>query len=171
MTTLIRPSLDLYGSWAGCVAEFGTSHIPAAAIWLLDHEFEVSRECCAALVKAVETVADNSQPLPDGLVHADSYWVTEDQVVIGFLQLRHTLNDHLLKEGGHIGYSIRPTYRRRGHATRALGLALDRARELGLRRVLVTCDDDNLPSTKTIESQGGVLEDVRDDKRRYWITL
>lgn len=171
MTTLTRPSLDLYDSWAGCVAEFEPGHIPAAAMWLLDREPEVSREYCAALVKAVETVADTSQSSPDGLVHADSYWVTEDQVVIGFLQLRHTLNDYLLEEGGHIGYSIRPTYRRRGHATRALGLALDRARELGLHRVLVTCDDDNLTSAKTIESQGGVLEDVRADKRRYWITL
>lgn len=171
MTTLTRPSLDLYDSWAGCVTEFELGHIPAAAMWLLDREPEVSREYCAALVKAVETVADTSQSSPDGLVHADSYWVTEDQVVIGFLQLRHTLNDYLLEEGGHIGYSIRPTYRRRGHATRALGLALDRARELGLHRVLVTCDDDNLTSAKTIESQGGVLEDVRADKRRYWITL
>jgi predicted acetyltransferase len=97
--------------------------------------------------------------------------VTEDQVVIGFLQLRHTLNDYLMEEGGHIGYSIRPTYRRRGHATHGLGLALDRARELGLDRVLVTCDGDNLISAKTIESQGGVLEDIRTDKRRYWITL
>jgi predicted acetyltransferase len=171
VTTLTRPSLDLYDSWARCVADFGPGHIPAAAMWLLDREPDISREYCAALIKAVEKVADTSQPTRDGVVHADSYWVTEDQVVIGFLQLRHTLNDYLLEEGGHIGYSIRPTYRRRGHATRALGLALDRARELRLDRVLVTCDDGNLISAKTIESQGGVLEDVRADKRRYWITL
>lgn len=171
MTTLTRPTLDLYDSWACCIAEFEPGHIPAAALWLVDSEPEVSREYCAALIQAVETVADTSQPPPHDLVHADSYWVTEDQVVIGFLQLRHTLSDHLLEEGGHIGYSIRPTYRRRGHATRALGLALQRARQLGLDRVLVTCDDDNLTSARTIESQGGLLEDVRADKRRYWITL
>lgn len=170
VTTLTRPSLDLYDSWACCVAEFEPGHIPASAMWLLDREPEVSREYCAALIKAVEAVADTSRPPRGGLVHADSYWVTEDQVVIGFLQLRHTLNDYLLEEGGHIGYSIRPAYRRRGHATRALGLALHRARDLGLNRVLVTCDDDNLTSAKTIESQGGVLEDVRADKRRYWIS-
>ena len=149
---LTRPSLDLYDSWAGCVAEFEPGHIPAAAMWLLDREPEVSREYCAALIKAVETVADPSKPRREGRVHADSYWVTEDQVVIGFLQLRHTLNDYLLEEGGHTGYSIRPTYRRCGHATRALGLALGRARELELDRVLVTCDDDNVISAKTIES-------------------
>ena len=171
MTTLTRPSLDLYDSWAKCVAEFEPGHIPAAAMWLLDIEPDVSRDYCADLVATIEADADTSRPTPEGIVHADSYWVTEDQIVIGFLQLRHTLNDYLRETGGHIGYSIRPSYRRRGHATRALGLALDRARVLELDRVLVTCDDDNLASIKTIESGGGVLEDVRSGKRRYWITL
>ncbi|HEX6514028.1 MAG TPA: GNAT family N-acetyltransferase [Nocardioidaceae bacterium] len=123
------------------------------------------------MIKAVEAVADTSRPTPDGIVHADACWVTQHQVVIGFLELRHILNDYLQETGGHVGYSIQPTYRRRGHATRALGVALDPGRELGLDRVLVTCDDDNLASAKTIETQGGVLEDVRADKRRYWITL
>ena len=171
MTTLTRPSLELCESWADCVAEFEPGHIPAAAMWLLDGDPEISREYCAALIRAVETVADTSQPPSEGRVHADSYWVTEDQVVIGFLQLRHTLNHHLLEDGGHIGYSIRPTFRRRRHATRALGLAIRRARDLGLQRVLLTCDDDNLASAKTIESQGGVLEDVRGGKNHYWIAL
>lgn len=173
MTALTPPSLDLYDSWACCVTEFEAQpgHIPAAAMWLVDREPEVSRDYCAALIKAVEEVADTSQPTGDGVVHASSYWVTEDAVVIGFLQLRHTLNDRLREDGGHIGYSIRPTYRGRGHATRALALALDRARELGLNQVLLTCDDDNVASARTIESQGGVLEEVRANKRRYWITL
>ena len=171
MTTLTRPSLDIYDSWAECVAEFESGHIHASAMWLLDREPEVSHDYCAELVGTIEVVADTRQPTSDGIVHADSYWVTEDQIVIGFLQLRHTLNDYLREAGGHIGYSIRPSCRRRGHATRALGLALDRARVLELDRVLVTCDDDNLASIKTIESCGGVLEDVRSGKRRYWIAL
>lgn len=58
-----------------------------------------------------------------------------------------------------------------GHAIRALGIALDRARELGQDRVLVTCADDTLTSAKTIESQGRVHKDVRAEKRRYWTTL
>lgn len=171
MTKLTRPSLDLYDSWAECVAEFAPGHIPASAMWLLDSEPEVSRDYCADLVATIEANGDTSRPTPEGIVHADSYWVTEDQIVIGFLQLRHTLNDYLRETGGHIGYSIRPSYRRRGHATRALGLALDRARVLELGRVLVTCDGDNFASIKTIESARGVLEDVRSGERRYWITL
>ncbi|MFI2707699.1 GNAT family N-acetyltransferase, partial [Nocardioides sp. CER28] len=69
------------------------------------------------------------------------------------------------------GYSIRPSYRRQGHASRALGLALERAREIGLDRVLITCDEDNLGSARTIESQGGVFESMCGIKRRYWISL
>lgn len=171
MTTLARPTLDLYDSWAECVKEFEPGHIPAAALWLLDRIPEVSRNYCSDLVAMVEAVADPNRVAPAGIVHADSYWVTEDQIVIGFLQLRHTLNDYLRETGGHIGYSIRPSYRGSGHATRALTLALDRARVLEMGQVLVTCDDDNLASIKTIESRDGLLEDVRDGKRRYWIKL
>lgn len=171
MTSLTRPSLDLYDSWAECVAEFEPGHVHASAMWLLDREPEISRDYCADLVSTVEVNSDTRRPSPEGIVHADSYWVTENQTVVGFLQLRHTLNDHLLEAGGQIGYSIRPGHRRRGHATRAMRLALDRARVLALDRVLVMCDDDNLGSIKTLESSGGVLEDVRSGRRRYWITL
>jgi predicted acetyltransferase len=75
---------------------------------------------------------------------------------------------------GHIGYGIRPSGRRRGLATWALGRMLDQARRLGLARVLIVCEAGNLASAKTIERHGGVLEDVRDTGhgtvRRYWIT-
>ncbi|MFD9133151.1 GNAT family N-acetyltransferase [Streptomyces bottropensis] len=81
----------------------------------------------------------------------------------------------LLHRGGHIGYSIRPSARRRGLATWALGAVLPEACAPGLGRVLITCDDDNAASARTIERNGGVLEDVRTTdegiKRRYWITL
>ena len=171
MTTLTRPSLGLYDAWAACVADFEPGHIPAAASWLVDREPEISRDYCADLVDAIAAVADTSRTTPAGVVHADSYWVSDDRTVVGFLQVRHTLNDFLRETGGHIGYSIRPGHRRRGHATRALGLALERARVLGLDRVLVTCDDDNVASARTIEAWDGILEDVRNGKRRYWISL
>jgi predicted acetyltransferase len=94
---------------------------------------------------------------------------------IGRVSIRHELNEQLLRIGGHIGYEVRPGMRRRGHGTRALRLALDEARKLGLRRVLLTCDPENIASTKIIERNGGRLEeDVPkggERVRRYWIDL
>ena len=72
---------------------------------------------------------------------------------------------------GHIGYSVRPSARRQGHATAALRRSLKVARErLGLERVLVTCAEDNPASRTVIEACGGTYEDSREHTRRYWIT-
>ena len=94
--------------------------------------------------------------------------------MLGGIALRHELNDFVLL-AGHIGYGIRPSARRRGLATWALGRMLDEARALGLDRVLVVCAVGNIASVKTIERHGGVLEDVRDTElgtvRRYWIKI
>jgi predicted acetyltransferase len=96
--------------------------------------------------------------------------------IIGRVSIRHQLNDFLFRVGGHIGYVVVPEFRRQGHATAMLRLALHLAHDtLGHDHVLVTCDDDNLGSIKTIENNGGVLEDVvrgpdlEKPKRRYWI--
>jgi predicted acetyltransferase len=95
--------------------------------------------------------------------------------IVGRVAIRHELNAFLLRLGGHIGYVVVPEFRRRGYATRILRHALDIAhRRLGIDRVLVTCDEDNVGSIKTIEKNGGVLENVVDGpdlpvpKRRYW---
>jgi predicted acetyltransferase len=96
--------------------------------------------------------------------------------IVGRVSIRHVLNDFLLRVGGHIGYVVVPEFRRQGHATTILRLAVQFARgSLGLDRVLVTCDDDNVGSIRTIEKNGGVLEnivsrpDLQKPKRRYWI--
>jgi len=98
------------------------------------------------------------------------------QRIVGRVSIRHRLNDFLLRAGGHIGYVVVPELRRQGHATEILRLALQIACErFGVGRVLVTCDDDNIGSIRTIENNGGVLEDVINGpdldkpKRRYWI--
>jgi len=175
MTALIRPDADRFEEWAEMLADYEEPVPPGSGLWLVDGD--AARERFEAHVAKSRLYADADAVLPEDKVHADQYWIADDAgVLVGFLQLRHMLNDFLLHQGGHIGYSVRVSRRREGHASRALGLALDRCRDLGIERVLVTCDDDNLPSAKTIESQGGVLEDTRiaDDGhlvRRYWISL
>ena len=96
--------------------------------------------------------------------------------IVGRVSIRHYLNADLERRGGHIGYVVVPEFRGRGYATAMLQKALRIARDdLGLSRVLVTCDDDNIASMRTIEKCGGVLEDIVDGpdlekpKRRYWI--
>lgn len=96
--------------------------------------------------------------------------------IVGRASIRHSLNEVLHRIGGHIGYVVVPEFRRQGCATAILHQALRIARDqLGLRRVLVTCDDDNIGSIRTIEKNGGILENVVDGsdldkpKRRYWI--
>jgi predicted acetyltransferase len=169
MTALVLPSVDLYDSWAACVAEYEPGMLHGSGMWNLPQGLQTDTEhdTCQALVALLRRLGRET----DGRVPSDYWWIAEGEEVVGFLAIRHRLDDWLLAEGGHIGYSIRPSRRRQGHASRALGLALERSRELGIERALVTCDDDNLASARTIESQGGVLEDVRKGKRRYWITL
>jgi len=97
-----------------------------------------------------------------------------DGTLIGRSSIRFALNDFLAHEGGHIGYSVLAAHRRRGYATEILRQSLVIARDHGVGRVLVTCDDDNVGSVTVIERCGGVLESVvvaadRDRVRRYWI--
>lgn len=98
-----------------------------------------------------------------------------DNRVLGFLSLRHELNDYLARFGGHIGYSIRPSERRKGYAKEMFRLALPHCRALGLDRVLITCSDGNIGSERTILANGGVYESTAstDDKRlkRFWVLL
>lgn len=118
-------------------------------------------------------MARPDSPRPAGWVTGTYLWMVEDTPacaeVVGRISLRHALTPWLLEVAGHIGYAVRPTARRRGHATRALALMLPVAAARGLDQVLVTCDEDNVASRKVIEANGGVLEDVRNTKMRFWI--
>jgi len=108
-------------------------------------------------------------PRPEGHVPATTLWWVDDEEYLGRLTIRHRLTDHLLNVGGHIGYDVRPSARRRGHATAMLAAALPVARGLGIDSALLTCDEDNIASRTVIEANGGVLEDKRDGKLRYWV--
>lgn len=114
---------------------------------------------------------------PPGRVPQTTFWLVDGDEFIGRSSLRHELNAALLEIGGHIGYEIRPTKRRRGYGQAILRLTLPQARVLGLRAVLVTCAADNAASRAIIERNGGRFEDRRagpDGARptlRYWIAL
>ena len=110
--------------------------------------------------------------LPEG-------WVPDIQLVafsidgqaVGFLNIRLCLNDFLLEEGGHIGYSIRPSVRGKGYAKEALRQGLQVAKEKNIKKALVTCSTENPASRAVIVANGGVFEDVRNGVERYWIDL
>lgn len=115
-----------------------------------------------------------SEPL-GGMAPATQYWlVTEAVGYLGEVSLRHHLNDSLKLFGGHIGYKIRPSQRRKGYGSLLCKLAIEKARQRGIRDILITCDEDNTGSRKIIEANGGILYDRVDNRRgvltrRYWI--
>jgi predicted acetyltransferase len=98
--------------------------------------------------------------LKEGYVPSTEFWIIdENSKYCGRISLRHKLNDLLSKHGGHIGYDIIPSERGKKYASKALGLCLKKAKKMGLSEVLLTCDDNNLASYKTIESNNGILKD------------
>ncbi|GAA1577243.1 GNAT family N-acetyltransferase [Kribbella karoonensis] len=173
MPELIEPTVALRDSWLESAAEWGSEHQDGAGMW--EAGDLSTAEGFAAWVQRLREQDDDSRPTTPDWVPASYWWIVEDDTYLGAITLRHRLNDKLLEGGGHIGYGVRPSARGRGVASWALAEVLDRARARGMDRVLVTCDKDNEPSARTIERNGGVLEDIRDTwlgpARRYWITL
>lgn len=98
-----------------------------------------------------------------------------DNKIVGNLQIRHKLNDKLLLYGGHIGDSVRPSERKKGYATEQIRLALQKCKELGIDNVLMDCNKSNIGSAKSIQNNGGILEnEIYVDSelvQRYWISL
>lgn len=109
----------------------------------------------------------------------DSTWFCldlDENIFVGAVNIRHRLNEDLLFTGGHIGDGVRPSRRRMGYATAMIRLALEKCRELGITRVLMTCDKSNIGSAKSILRNGGQLENeiINEDgqlEQRYWIDL
>jgi predicted acetyltransferase len=121
------------------------------------------------------TAESMGEGIAPGRVPQSTFWLVDDGRVIGVCRLRHRLTPDLAWEGGHIGYDIRPSARRRGFGTELLALTLERAAAMGLDAVLVTCDADNIGSVRVIENNGGRLarelaSKARDTTiRQYWI--
>lgn len=172
MVELIKPNVALHEEWLQAHREWPDEHQDGSGL-ANDDEVD-SAEGFAAFVTRLQDEADEAKALPAGRVHCSYWWITEGQTVVGAVALRHELNDFLRDAGGHIGYSVRPSARRRRLASWGLAQALRQASAMGIDQVLLTCTIDNEASRRTIESAGGVLEDVRDTAlgriQRFWIT-
>jgi predicted acetyltransferase len=117
---------------------------------------------------------ERGERLPRGSVPHTFRVADDGGTLVGRVSIRHELNAYLAAIGGHIGYAVRPGARRRGHAGRILREALEVAAGLGIPAALLTCDEDNVGSVRTIEAAGGVFEDAIElvpgvAKRRYWV--
>ena len=116
--------------------------------------------------------------VPEGLVPSSTYLGVreKDNYIVGMIDIRHYLNEYLTQVGGHIGYGVRKTERNKGYAKQMLKLALEKCKELKIKKVLITCDEDNIASEKVILSANAKFEDIRNvdgenKKKRFWIDL
>lgn len=129
-------------------------------------------------IRAVKEDAEGDSLRPDRAPRS-SFWLVDDSrtVIFGTSRLRHYLTTENEIVGGHIGYDVAPSQRRKGYGTMLLKMTLEKARGMGLKRVLVTCESDNVGSQKIIVHNGGILENevYSDEDRkmveRYWIEL
>lgn len=172
MPELIRPATQVHASFLEAMEEFTAEGVrdSQTAGWIARwgsgwHSASVF----ATFVEALHADAREETSRPAAHVPATTLWWVEGDTYLGRLAIRHRLTDFLLEVGGHIGYDVRPSRRRRGHATAMLRAALPVAHELGIDPALLTCDHDNLASARVIESADGVLEDRRGRKLRYWV--
>lgn len=167
---LVRPSAMLRDSYRGLVAELiaaGEKFVPFTLAFEHD-DFDAFLNRLDACARGID--------LPDGFVAHSTYWLVRGQTeVVGVSNIRHSLTAALRREGGNIGFGIRPSARRRGLGTAILRESLVRAAELGITRVLVTCGKGNVGSAKSITRNGGILDSEEcvpsrgEIVQRYWI--
>lgn len=123
----------------------------------------------AAFVAYLHADATPDAPRPVTHVPQSTWWLVDGDAYLGRISCRHVLNEWLAEFGGHIGYEVRPSARRRGHATTMLRAVLPHVHALGIDPALVTCDDTNVASRRVIEAAGGEFEDQRGEKLRFWL--
>ncbi len=162
---LVSPAMRYHASYLAARAE--DPRLPQG--WVADgldlrHDADFEE-----FVRRLLADADPRQPRPPGWVTCTTLWWVEEEEFQARVTIRHELVGTLKTLGGHIGYWVRPSARRRHVGSRAFAASLPYAYELGLDPVLVTCDADNIGSRRIIESGGGVFENVIGIKRRYWV--
>jgi predicted acetyltransferase len=165
---LIEPSKEFEESWHEALAEFQAEG--RKGFWNREKE-------PTSLEDYILLTSQNSkgENVPEGWVPSSTFWLIDNGEFVGHTNLRHTLNESLKEIGGHIGYYIRPSARGKGYGTKILELALIEAKKLGIQKVLVSCNEDNLASKRVIEKNKGLLQDriAKDGEPflRFWIDL
>jgi len=167
-----RPHRGLADSYRALVREFQARGEP-----LVPFPLSYENRDFDAFVRGLEA-SSRGEGLPDGFVPHSTFWLVDDAgEVVAVSNLRHRLTDKLRIEGGHIGYGVRPSARRRGHATALLGHTLQEARAVGVTDALVTCAKGNAGSVATILRCGGKYDDEEfvpernEVVQRYWIAI
>jgi len=156
--------LSFYQEWK----DSGEDMIP----WVISKDPSNFKEMIQSLFDS-----EKGENLPENWVPDSTYWlVNEKNKILGAVNIRHRLNEKLFNCGGHIGYGIRPSERRKGYATKLLSLSLEKGKELGIQKALVVCDEGNIGSEKTILNNGGLrdtdfIEDDGNIVKRFWIEL
>ena len=170
--TLIRPEKHFETDFRNAILEFRTIGEES-----LTASFSRCKNNFEKYLKYVVN-AEKGLNLPKGFVPFTTFWLVKNgNRILGFCYLRHHLNISLSNEGGHIGYAIRPSERRKGYGTQQLLLLLAECRNLKYKQLLITCDFDNIASQKIIEKNGGIRSGEAISPRsfkkvfHYWITL
>ena len=172
MPRLVPPTVVVRDSFLAAMAEFraegrgGAGDRSSIGEDLRAQPWDAGFE---AYVAAVRSDALPETPRPAGRVACTTLWWVEGDEYLGRIAIRHELTDWLREYGGHIGYDVRLSRRREGHATAMLRATLPVAHGLGIDPALLTCDDTNVASRRVIESAGGRLEDQRGHKLRFWV--
>ena len=182
---IVKPSGEYFDSWQQNLAEWQQENQDGASVFFASmHGWDLAtRAGFESWTGFLNEIEQPGASVPQGFVRQATRWAVAGGRYLGAVGLRYELNDFLSELGGHVGYSVRPAERRKGLAGILLAEALRLARSVAMEALLVTCDEDNEGSYRTIEGAGGVLERVVPaselaekyavDKalRRYWITL
>ena len=172
MPELIDPTPKLRTSFLAAMAEFHSDQEHSVPWFVANVDPAALTDDVAAFEAYVERVlSERREPASTrtGSVPMTTLWWVEGDQMLGRLAIRHRLTPKLEQVGGHIGYDVRPSARRRGHATAMLAAALPMAKALGIEQALLTCDETNIGSRRVIEANGGRRVDSFGDKRRYWL--